>query len=121
MSKSTSNAATAEAADTCADVAEELVTSTSQPENASEVKSPDGVCVYIGPSIRGVIQRGTIYPGSKPKVLADKSVASAVKKYPLIEKLIVSENSIAQDRASVKTPGSLLYLMYQKLASTKEE
>ena len=74
-----------------------------------------GFCVYIGPTIAGVIQSGTIFRGTKKEVL--KSVANTTERYPLVASLIVTGDTLAQDRIKVKTPGNLLYVNYHKLAS----
>jgi len=81
------------------------------------VKKDDGFCVYIGPSIRGVIQSGTIYAGSRVKTEA--FLAPAIKKYPLISKMISTNETLAADRIKVKTAGNLLNVYYKKLASGK--
>lgn len=83
----------------------------------TSVKEPERFCVYIGPSIRGVIQSGTIYD----KTLKDTKVflANAIEKYPLIGKLISTDKTIAEDRVKVKTAGNLLNVYYTKLASGK--
>lgn len=73
-----------------------------------------GFCCYIGPTIVGVIQNGTILPGTKQEAAA--SLSGAVEKYPLIASLIVSGDTLAEDRIKVKTPGNLLYVNYRKLA-----
>lgn len=73
-------------------------------------------CVYLGPSIRGVIQSGTVYTGSKEKALA--SLESAVKTYPLIAKLIVPGETLPEDRIKVKTAGNLLNVHYNKLVAS---
>lgn len=77
-----------------------------------------GFCVYLGPTMMGVIQRGTIYPGSRKDILA--SLAPAIEKHPLIESLVVSDDTLPVDRIKVKTPGNLLYVNYHKLASGKK-
>lgn len=74
-------------------------------------------CVYIGPSIRGVIQSGTIYGKSLEETKA--FLAPAIEKYPLIGKLISTDKTIAEDRIKVKTAGNLLNVYYTKLASGK--
>ena len=71
--------------------------------------------VYLGPSIRGVIQRGTIYPGDCLKT--DDVLKSAIQKYPRIRNLLVGGDSIVADRVQVKTPGTRLYNEYRKLAA----
>jgi hypothetical protein len=81
------------------------------------VGEPGGFCVYIGPSIRGVIQSGTIYNGSRKKTEA--FLSPAIEKYPLIAKLISTEKTFAEDRVKVKTSGNLLNVHYKKLASGK--
>jgi len=73
-------------------------------------------CVYLGPSIRGVIQSGTVYSGTKEKVIA--SLSSAVEAYPLIAKLIVPGETLAEDRIKVKQAGNLLNVNYNKLAAS---
>lgn len=78
---------------------------------------PSGFCVYIGPSIRGVIQSGTIYGKSLEET--KEFLAPAIEKYPLIGKLISTDKTIAEDRIKVKTAGNLLNVYYTKLASGK--
>ncbi|MBR3767529.1 MAG: hypothetical protein IKL10_04725 [Clostridia bacterium] len=72
-----------------------------------------GFCVYIGPTILSVIQSGTIYKGSRERVL--DSLKEITEKYPLIKPLIVSDKTLAFDRVKVKTPGNILYENYRKL------
>jgi hypothetical protein len=85
-------------------------------ENVRETAS---FCVYIGPSIRGVIQSGTIYSGSLEETL--KFLSPAIEKYPLIAKLISTDKTIAEDRVKVKTAGNLLNVYYKKLATGRKE
>ena len=86
---------------------------------AASVKKPvlDRFCVYIGPSIRGVIQSGTVYAGTKEEV--EKFLLPAIEKYPLIAKLISTEKTIAEDRINVKTAGNLLNEYYKQLTTGK--
>ena len=73
----------------------------------------DSIYAYIGPSIRGVIQKGSIYAGSKAEV--EETLESAIQKYPRIRSLLVSGDTLAADRISVKTPGTRLNADYKKL------
>lgn len=75
--------------------------------------SNDGFCVYLGPSIIGVIQNGTIYPGSKAEVLA--KLEPVIKKYPLVSTLVVTDKTLSVDRIKVKTPGNILYVNNKKM------
>lgn len=79
---------------------------------------PGEFCVYLGPSIRGVIQHGMILSGSKEKAMA--FLAPAIENYPLIAELIVPGATLAADRVKVKTPGNLLNVNYKKLAAGKK-
>lgn len=82
------------------------------------VGKTDGFCVYLGPSIRGVIQSGTVYPMAKEQAVI--KLSSAVEKYPLVAQLIVPDDTLAEDRIKVKTDGNLLNVLYKKLASGKK-
>lgn len=79
--------------------------------------SNDGFCVYLGPTITGVIQSGTVYRGEKAKVLTE--LEAVVKKYPLVKSLVVTDKTLSEDRIKVKTPGNILYVNYKKLMSGK--
>lgn len=89
--------------------------------NATAIAEPvgdsDGFCVYLGPSIRGVIQEGMVIKGSCEQAKA--FLAPALENYPLIAKLLSSEKTIAEDRIKVKTAGNLLNVYYMKLATGK--
>lgn len=77
-----------------------------------------GFCVYIGPSIRGVIQSGTVYRGERSAVLAE--LAPAIEQRPLIASLVVTSDTLPVDRIKVKTAGNLLNVNYKKLASGRK-
>ena len=81
------------------------------------VKSNAGFCVYLGPTIPNKIQSGAIFRGSKAKVLS--GLKSVVEEHPLVASLIVTGETLPEDRIKVKTPGNLLYVNYRKLAGKK--
>lgn len=74
----------------------------------------NGFCIYIGPSIKGIIQSGTIYDKSLKDTKA--FLGTAIDKHPLIGKLISTDKTIAEDRIKVKTVGNLLNVYYTKLS-----
>lgn len=76
-------------------------------------RAKGGFCVYLGPTITNVVQSGTVYSGSKENVL--ENISEAVKKYPLIATLVVTDKTLSADRVKVKTPGNILYVNYNKL------
>jgi len=73
-----------------------------------------GFCCYIGPSILGVVQQNSIIDGTVEN--AKTAYAEAIRKYPMISRLIVDGNDLAASLSDVKTPGTLLYASYRKLA-----
>ena len=73
-----------------------------------------GFCMYLGPSIRGVIRTGTLYRGTHAQAL--EAAAVAVECCPTVRHLIVPDSLLPQARQQVKQPGNALYEMYQKAA-----
>ena len=89
---------------------------TEKPVAVKQTKADDTkFCVYLGPTVHGVVQEGTVYQGDRKAVEA--VLSAAIEKYPLIAKLIVTEKTIAVDRIKVKTAGNALNTFYVRLAS----
>ena len=84
-------------------------------------KNAGAFCAYIGPSVRGVIQHGTIFEGSKRETIKSDAVRSAVERYPEIADLIVSGEVLAEARIKINTPGSLLAQRRRALAVKMKE
>lgn len=99
------------------EAAKEKATEATSKPNKKPADDPGRFCVYIGPSIRGVIQSNTIFPGTKPEV--EKRLTDAIERYPLIAKLISPDKTFAEDRIKVNTAGNVLNVYYNKLASGK--
>ena len=78
------------------------------------VQSKDkGFFVYLGPNIRGVIQNATVFTGTRAEV--EEFLAGPIERYPRIKRLLVSGDTLPEDRVKVKTPGNGLYNAYEKL------
>ena len=77
----------------------------------------NGIYCYIGPSLRGLIQHGTIWRGTRADALAAAQVAIDVQ--PLVKTLIVSGDALSAARCKVKTPGNALYENYRRVAGEK--
>ena len=84
---------------------------------AKKTAEKDGVFIYLGPSIRGVIQKGSIYRGTRESVLS--SIAFAIEKYPKIERLIVADNEIVSAKQKIAVGGNSLSNAYRVLSDTK--
>lgn len=84
---------------------------------APNPKKPDakgaGFYCYIGPNIRGLIQTGTIYVGTREEAL--KTAAAAIERHPIIRTLIVPGETLAADRINIKKPGTALYTNYRRI------
>lgn len=88
---------------------------------AKAASGSGGFCAYIGPTIRGLIQHGTIYEGSKRDALKSPALCRAVDTYPEITGLLVPGDTLTEARRKINTPGSLLYVRYKALANRAEE
>ena len=78
----------------------------SKKSKAEETKTEDTVYVYIGPSIKGVIQNGTIY--NRPKETILSSLNEAIKTYPSIEFLLIPAAELPEANKRIKLKGDPL-------------
>lgn len=90
------------------------MTATKKKKTAKVAEKSTDFCVYLGPTIRGVITQGQVIPGTRQEAIA--LLASAVTKYPTIARLIVTGAELPEARASMKKPGSLLNILFNRLA-----
>ncbi len=79
-------------------------------KNANE---PIRYCVYLGPSIRGIVQSGAIFQCSRDD--ACKQLAPHAERWPIIRNLIIDGEHLAEARIKIKAPGNGLYEQYHKL------
>ena len=78
-----------------------------------------GVSVYIGPSIKGVIQHGTIIVGTPAEAIKDPMVQIALQKRPDIKTFIVNATESMDAKKRMKTPGDKLYKAYNDILRGK--
>jgi len=74
----------------------------------------NGVFVYVGPSIRGTIQNGSIYCGTRESVIG--SLCSAIEKFPMIERLIVADKDIVSAKQKIAHGNNSLSLAFRELS-----
>ena len=113
MSKKDTEILNPTASEQAAVVPESTVNEPELPDKNGEQNS-SGIYCYIGPSIRGLIQHGTIYRGTRDKAL--DAAKAAIEAQPLVKTLIVSGDSLPTARLKIKTPGNALYQNYQRIA-----
>lgn len=70
-----------------------------------------GIFVYIGPSIRGIIQNGSIFRGTKKEVLAKNT--AAIEFCPKVERLIVADSEILSAKKKIKEGGNTVSIAYR--------
>ena len=80
-----------------------------------------GFCVYIGPTIVGLAQNGTIYPGTKQQAKMSPELALLMEKYPLGADLLIDGEKLAAGRQLLKQPGNLLHNKYSQLVRLVHE
>ena len=90
-----------------------MVKKTTKEKKAEALKQEPGFFVYLGPNIRGVIQNATIFTGTRDEV--EEFLAGPIERYPRIKRLLVSGDTLPEDRVKVKTPGNGLHNAYEKL------
>ena len=86
---------------------------------APTVSETDKVYVYIGPSIRGLIMSGSIFRGTRRKVVSMLSVV--LEKYPKVERLLVPSEELAEARKKIKIEGNSLSNAYRTLLSDNKK
>ena len=70
-------------------------------------------CVYIGPTIRGVVQHGSIFIGTYTEVI--KEQAEMLERFPQIRQLIVPGESLGSALIDIRTPGNSIYVYNRRL------
>lgn len=86
-------------------------------KNTKNATESGGIYVYIGPTIRGVVQNGSIFSGSRESV--EEKLASAIEKYPKIKRLIIKDTDLAEAREKIQTSGNGLSVAYNALISAQ--
>ena len=84
-----------------------------KPKKPETHASEAAFCAYLGPSIRGSITKGQIFPLTKAQVVAE--LAPLLERYPLIADLIVDGDELPAARSRIAQTNSLLHKTYEKL------
>lgn len=88
-------------------------------EEINQVSEPipeeKGVWIYIGPNVRGIATNGSIYFGTKSSVL--EKLPADWKKYPQIERLIVSDAAVARAREQISEGKGGISVAYNAVAA----
>lgn len=68
-----------------------------------------GFSCYIGPTVLGYVQQGTLYPVDKEQALKLPAVQLATKRFPEVASLIVDGNELSESQKKIKIKGTALY------------
>ena len=79
-----------------------------------------GYSIYMGPSLKGILQTGTIIPGSVKEALRRPEIVIALNHKPSLKALIVDGADFPKAMAELKTQGSDLYKLYRRIASNED-
>lgn len=98
-------------------VAETVLESITEEINQVSEPIPEekGVWIYIGPNVRGIATNGSIYFGTKSSVL--EKLPTGWKKYPQIERLIVSDAAVARAREQISEGKGGISVAYNAVAA----
>lgn len=112
----TSERTETEAPEKTTDAATEVKTVSERAETVqvSHPVTQSGFCCYIGPNLKGLLQTGTVFRGTREEAYA--SAAKVIEAHPEVKSLIISGNALPAARIRVKTPGNILYANFHKLA-----
>ena len=80
-------------------------------KNAPVTEEKTEIYVYIGPTVRGVLQSGTVYRGKKSDI-----IGKIAEKYPQIEKLTVKSSELADARRKIQSGEGIIALAYKALS-----
>lgn len=73
--------------------------------------------VYIGPSLpKAMLKSNRIFEGTREEI--KKELATAIEKFPLVEKLLVPVAELAEKKDKVKTAGNILNKYYSDIVSS---
>ena len=87
---------------------------------ATEGKKKEGETVtlaYIGPSLpAGLLKTNKILIGTREEI--DKELAAVLEKYPLVGKMLVPVEKLAEKKGKAATAGNILNKYYTDIVST---
>ncbi len=79
----------------------------------AEQQNESGFYIYIGPNIKGLIQNGAIFRGTRKDAL--EKAAPAIEKFKLVKFFLVAGDSLPTARLRMKDKKSAFSVNYKKL------
>ena len=95
---------------------EETTTETTEAVETANTASEKTTLVYIGPSLpKGQLKSNTIFNGTVEEIMG--SVKEITEKIPIVAKMFVPVEKLAERKAQVKTPGNIYNKFYTDINS----
>ena len=112
----TKTTASTAAADSTAEKtqATESTTATEKAVETANTQLENVKLIYIGPNLpKAMLQCNKIFEGTKEEV--NKELAGILEKFPLVEKMLVPINELAEKKDKVRTAGNIYNKYYSDL------
>lgn len=97
------------------DKVEELTTEEKKAIEKANNEASKDTFIYIGPTLRTGIRENSIFKGSREKV--EEYLKPTIDRFPQVRLLLVTTESLAKNKAKVKTAGTLLNKYYTDVLS----
>lgn len=96
---------------------EDTGTNETEPETENTEKEEVVKLAYIGPTLpAGQLKCNKIFIGTEAGI--KKELEAVLKKYPLVEKMLVPASQIGEKKDKAKTAGNILHKYYADLVSS---
>ena len=97
---------------------EENAVNGAQTQPQTENKEQDTVkLIYIGPTLpKAMLKSNRIFEGTREKI--KKELKTVIEKFPLVEKLLVPVEGLAEKKDKVRSAGNILNKYYSDIVSS---
>ena len=86
-------------------------------QNAPQEAEPEKL-VYVGPQLpRGRLKTNKIFEGTRDQILASPEMAEVLKRYPLVQNMLVPVSKLAEAKRKIAAGGNALHKFYADIAS----
>lgn len=106
------------------DTAEEVTENKTEAVETANTEPKKVKVIYIGPALpMAQLKTNRVLEGTEEEI--KKELAQIIEKYPLVERMLVSVDDLAEKKEKVKTAGNILNKYYYEIVSevtgTKEK
>ena len=91
----------------------------------TDAKPTERVYIYVGPSLRGIVNNGRIFKGTKENILseikANAEAAGMINKFAKISRLLVADTEVAHANEQLAKGGNGISKAYAAILGKDEE